>query len=282
LKTDRGDGRREIKKRIAADGPHKQGGFTMGLTNTIKGKKPTAEQLADRVKEARSAVAKTQSELDQAEASAVAAVADNDAYANARGEVAAIRARLTEQSELLERLRSAHKNQFDAEQADYAARLEKRISALLERHTSSNHECAQGLAEAKRVYEETCKKLEADRDAVLISMRTLESELQRARAGIPESAHAAREKLREENRELRLSIAQDEQTLQALEIEWRNAHGRVAIAGSGLGEARAANRDVHDASEKIASMKKRLAPTHEQIKRNSEAMAALEVPPRPL
>jgi predicted nucleic acid-binding Zn-ribbon protein len=267
---------------MSADEPHKHGDLTMELLNTIKGKKPAAEQLAERVKEARSAVAKTQSELDQAEASAVAAVADNDAYANARGEVAAIRARLTEQSELLDRLRSAHKNQFEAEQADFLSRLETQ----LEKCKKNAHDSGVRLNKRKQELYDELKRAEA---AVELSWGQARGDLARTeqkialvRAGVPEPAILRMDELRRERSELGKALVADDEVIRKAQQELSNAKG--VVDGGSIHESNypALRNRFIAAGDKLAKIQADQKPSRDRLTEINDELATLAKPPQPL
>lgn len=104
----------------------------MSILEKLKGSKPTAAQLAERVTAGERALAALTTTLDQAEAEATAVAHDDAAYREALSHVANVKAEQSAAAERLEHLRRAHREAWEREQADFLSRIQKEYDDLVE------------------------------------------------------------------------------------------------------------------------------------------------------
>ena len=178
------------------------------ILEKLKGSKPTAAQLAERVTAAERAVAAITTALDQAEAEATAVAHDDAAYKDALAHVADLKAERSAAAERLEHLRRAHRETREREQAGFLGRLR----ADRQRLVVAKAKAAQEGSVAKQVEEKRHAEALAEIDKSIntpeYAIACHEHKLKFAEQGLCEADVTRFFELKEKRRKISLEISE--------------------------------------------------------------------------
>lgn len=250
----------------------------MSMVENIKSKiagRPTAEALAEQIAAAERGLSAITAALNQADAEASAASADDALYKEAIEHVATVKAQRAAAAERLEHLRRNHRETLAREQAQFIAKLRDCLDALVKTYQGCRGEVRDGKAEEENRHKLALEALDKKLSDASSAVHRQELRIRMAISGTCEADLVSLEGLRQKRRDLNARIQAGNYRSRITECESR-AYGLTQIVPADGRERTGTNEEISKFNAEADRLRRELEPLAAEVKAINDDIEAIE------